>query len=55
MGVKTVLTCDTTGCGKSLELDGPYFAIKEAMKAAGWRNVKAGDGWAIKCPGCAGK
>lgn len=50
MGVITKLVCDT--CQKALELPGPYFAVKEAMKAAGWRNVKTGDGWQIKCPGC---
>ena len=53
MGVKTVLVCDT--CGARLELDGPYFAAKPAMKEAGWLNVKAGDEWKIRCKGCRGK
>jgi len=52
MGIKTILTCD---CGKTLELEGPYFMAKPAMKEAGWRNVKTGDDWKIKCPECAGR
>jgi len=53
MGVKTVLVCDT--CQAEKTFAGPYFVIKEAMKAAGWRNVKVGEEWKIRCPGCAGK
>ncbi len=53
MGVETKLTCD--GCKKTLLLDGPYFKVKPEMKEKGWRNVKDGDGWKIKCDECAGK
>jgi hypothetical protein len=51
MAIKTVLTCDG-GCGKTLELDGPYHVAKDKMRAAGWKNVKVGEEWKIKCPGC---
>lgn len=50
MGVMTLLVCDT--CGAKLELDGPYFNAKAAMKEAGWINEKAGDSWRIRCKGC---
>jgi Fe2+ or Zn2+ uptake regulation protein len=55
MGVKSILTCDT--CGATKEFDKPYHVAKAAgeMKAAGWRNVKVGEEWKIRCPGCAGK
>ena len=50
MGIKTILTC---ACGKTLELEGPYHVNRDAMKSAGWRNVKVGETWEIRCPGCA--
>lgn len=50
MAVKTILTCDK--CEKTLELEGPYHVAKPAMKEAGWKNVKVGDGWEIRCTGC---
>lgn len=53
MGVKTILTCDT--CGAEKEFPGPYHIVKDTFKVAGWRNVKVGEEWKIKCPGCAGK
>jgi hypothetical protein len=52
MSIKTILTCD---CGAKLELDGPYHTVKEAMRAKGWRNMKDGEGWKIRCPECKGK
>jgi len=50
MGIKTILTCE--GCGDTLELIGPYHVAKAEMKKAGWKNVKEGDNWIIKCPRC---
>jgi hypothetical protein len=47
MGIKTTLICDE--CGKEIVLDGPYHVAKAAMKEAGWRNVKVGEEWQIKC------
>lgn len=52
MGIKTILEC---GCGKTLELDGPYHVAKVQMKEAGWKNVKVGDAWEIRCPQCQGR
>ncbi len=53
MSIKTLLTCDS--CGKMLELNGPYHVAKPAMKEAGWKNVKEGDEWVIKCNECKDK
>ena len=53
MGIKTLLECDS--CGATLEFEGPYHVAKVAMKEAGWRNVKEGDEWVIKCGECRGK
>ena len=50
MPIKTILTCD--GCGAHLELDGPYHTVKEQFKARGWRNIKEGESWKIKCGDC---
>jgi len=50
MGVKTILICDTCQAEKSFAA--PYHVIKDAMKQAGWRNVKVGEEWKIRCPGC---
>ena len=52
MGIKTILTCDGEGCGDTLKLTGPYHVAKAEMKKAGWKNVKDGDNWIIKCPAC---
>jgi len=52
MGIKTVLTCV---CGNTLELEGPYHVAKTAMKEAGWKNVKVGETWEIRCPKCVGR
>jgi hypothetical protein len=55
MGVKTILICDI--CGEKKEFDKPYHVAKAAgeLKDSGWKNVKVGDEWKIRCPGCAGK
>ncbi len=53
MAIKTILTCDS--CEATLELTGPYHVAKAAMKEAGWRNVKEGDEWRIKCGKCRGE
>ena len=50
MGIKTILTCE--GCGDTLKLIGPYHIAKAEMKKAGWKNVKEGDNWIIKCHRC---
>lgn len=50
MGVETKLTCD--GCGATITLDGPYWKAKAEMKEKGWRNVKDGEGWKVKCDKC---
>lgn len=55
MGVKTVLTCDVKGCTATKEFAAPYHVVKDAMKQAGWRNVKVGESWEIRCPACQGK
>lgn len=55
MGVETKLTCDTADCGATITLDGPYFKVKPEMKEKGWKNVKDGEGWKIKCADCVGK
>ena len=54
MGVATVLTCDTADCGATITLAGPYFRVKAEMKEKGWRNVKDGESWKIKCVDCVG-
>lgn len=52
MAIRTILVCDK--CEAKLELDGPYHVTKEKMKAAGWRNVKEGEAWVIRCKECRG-
>ena len=55
MGVETKLTCDTADCGGTITLSGPYFKVKPEMKEKGWKNVKDGEGWKIKCADWVGK
>jgi hypothetical protein len=50
MPIKTILCCDK--CDARLELEGPYMLVRDAMKAKGWRNVKEGESWLIRCPEC---
>ena len=56
MAIKTILTCDTKDCGKTITLDGPYHIAKTEMKEKGFRNVQNAAGeWKIECPECKGK
>lgn len=51
--IKTEYICDK--CGKTEKFDGPQFAAKIPAKEAGWKTLKARDGWENRCPECGGK